>query len=199
MPTFVQRLRESTHDVHAQQEQDLAFLSSLETREAYTGVLAAFLGLHQPLEAGLADADWTAFPPPGASRAAAIRSDLAELGWSAADIAAAPMCPDLPAVDGLPAAIGVRYVLDGSALGGLLIARWISDRLELPPGFAQSFFGGRGRDPRRDFRGFLTAADASGLTPAAEQRAVDAALETFAVFTDWLGEHAAVHTAGGAR
>src|SRR5260370_12704786 len=105
MTTIVERLGAATKEVHAQQERDLAFMLSIDSPEAYTTVLAAFLGLHDPIELRLASIDWCGFPPSGQSRPAALRADLAHLGWTSAQVRQVPPCAALPPVDGLPAPI----------------------------------------------------------------------------------------------
>src|SRR5260370_25009716 len=139
MTTIVEQLGAATKEVHAQQERELAFMVSIDSPEAYATVLAAFLGLHDPIELRLASIDWSGFPPSGQSRPAALRADLADLGWTSAQIDAVPLCTDLPTVDGLPAAIGVRYLVDGSALRGRIIGRRPAARLWVTPPLAPRF------------------------------------------------------------
>src|SRR5258708_32487212 len=106
MTTIVERLRAATKEVHAEQERQLAFMLGIDSPEAYATVLAGFLGLHDPIESLLAPVDWSGFPPSGQSRPAALRADLADLGWTSAQIDAVPLCTDLPPVDGRPPALG---------------------------------------------------------------------------------------------
>ncbi len=88
-------------------------------------------------------------------------------GFAAADIAwlhdvageSAP-APDASAVDGLPLdslpqVLGSVYVIEGSALGGRVIAPQLKARLDLAPGCGASYFHGFGSatgDLWRDFR-----------------------------------------------
>src|SRR5260370_28006108 len=102
MTTIVERLGAATKEVHAQQERDLAFMLSIDSPEAYTTVLAAFLGLHDPIELRLASIDWCGFPPSGQSRPAAFRADLADLGGTSAQIDAVPQFTGPPPDDSLP-------------------------------------------------------------------------------------------------
>ncbi len=86
--------------------------------------------------------------------------------------------------------------MEGSALGGRIIGRLTATRLGFTPPFALRFLSSHGADPRRRFRAFAESAAAVGLTPEGEQRAIDAALETFAGFTGWLGVRAVFATTG---
>src|SRR5260370_1456134 len=83
MTTIVERLGAATKEVHAQQERDLAFMLSIDSPEAYTTVLAAFLGLHDPIELRLASIDWCGLTPEGEQRAidAALETFAAFTGW----------------------------------------------------------------------------------------------------------------------
>lgn len=86
--------------------------------------------------------------------------------------------------------------MEGSALGGRIIGRLTAARLGFTPPFALRFLSSRGADPRRRLRAFAESAEAVGLAPEDEQRAIDAALETFAAFTAWLGVRAVFATTG---
>jgi heme oxygenase len=116
-------VREVTRDAHARLESslDLAVWDTSYHRR-WTSLL---LGLHEPLEAVL-DFWWQDVPAmpmvwEPRRRSALLLADLRALGLSEADLHALPRC-SVPRPDGLPEVLGQLYVLDGSALGGAVIA-----------------------------------------------------------------------------
>lgn len=83
------------------------------------------------------------------------------------------------AYPGRAEALGAAYVLEGSMLGGVVIARMAERRLGLDPEHGGSFFAGHGRDTARSWTAFCAALD--GLAdPEAEDGAVAGALRTYA-------------------
>jgi heme oxygenase len=112
------------------------------------------------------------------SRLPQLRRDLAVLGVpmqpGAVDLAAALPLPDLAA------AFGSMYVLEGSALGGQLIARGLNARWALGPHNGAAYFTGWGAHTGAqwaDFRRRL--AQEVGPEPAARDSACAAAVRTF--------------------
>ncbi len=80
----------------------------------------------------------------------------------------------------LAATFGSMYVLEGSALGGQVIARQVRDTLDLGPVTGAAYFNGFGQETAArwgDFRGRLEAE--VGVEPRARQEACHAATQTF--------------------
>ncbi|NML15646.1 biliverdin-producing heme oxygenase [Azohydromonas caseinilytica] len=107
-----------------------------------------------------------------------LRRDLGTLGLAASadapDAACAPALPDLPAV------FGSMYVLEGSALGGQLIARALRERWALGPDNGAAYFNGWGARTGAlwaDFRRRLAQEVEAG--GAAQRSACAAAVATF--------------------
>ncbi|MFD9697541.1 biliverdin-producing heme oxygenase [Lentzea sp. NPDC059081] len=167
------RLRTGTRAAHRALEDAVGFAPGHIPLARYEEVLAAFLGVHEPLEKAL-EASITAHGlpwelSPGADRLAA---DLRGLGWSPARIASLPRSAP-PDVEAVPALVGCLYVVEGAKLGGRLIARWAGDA-------PVSFFAADG-DARRRFGEFGALAEA--VVPAGEEAAaVDAATLLFESF-----------------
>lgn len=165
-------LRRQTADAHAEVDR-LFGRFDLTDRGQYAAFLAvhaaALLPLEQWLEtrAGQVIADW-----PARRRAPHLRADLAALGR-----APAPPAASLPFSGGeTPAAIaGLLYVLEGSRLGGRMLARL------LPVGFPRAYL-----DPAEapSWPGFLALLDERLATPAARAEAGRAALAAFACFAE---------------
>ncbi len=119
-------------------------------------------GLLAPLEralAGQARQDPDALDVAGRVRADLALEDLRALDVPEAELVGLPECPDVPAVPDRAAALGVRYVLDGSTLGGRLIARTVVEA-GVPVAATTSLTGREGTGRR--WRETTAAVDAAG-------------------------------------
>lgn len=180
------RLRAATADAHRDLDTSLGVLDRPRERPwdlaHHRRWLELTWGLLAPIEAALAA---HAATDPGtldvASRARAdlVLADLRAIGVHDPDLR---VCPDVPAVADRNAALGVCYVLDGSTLGGRLIARSVVDA-GIPPEATTSLTGREGTGGR--WRETTAAVDAAGL-PAVPAMA-QAALATFRAYRSWLG------------
>lgn len=142
------RLREATRAPHAALEATGPFRALAEgpvDLSLYRATLATLLAILAPLEAAVAGCD---DPWVGGfghrSRVPALRRDLARLGAMPAEgtrlYGSERISPETAA--------GLIYVLEGSRLGGVLIARRLAAILPEPGPSALSFFaGGTGSDP----------------------------------------------------
>jgi heme oxygenase len=93
---------------------------------AYIALLLRLHGFHVPMEAAIASGlHAAAFAPrlSGWRRAALLGDDLRALGASEAAISRAPMLADLGAAPTAAHALGWLYVVEGSTLGGRMLAR----------------------------------------------------------------------------
>ncbi|ANZ40298.1 hypothetical protein BBK82_33985 [Lentzea guizhouensis] len=174
-------LRIETRAAHRALEDELGFLHRLDSPARYAGVLAAFLGFHEPLEKAL-DASIAAHDLPWelAPGAGLLAGDLRGLGWSSARIASLRRA-DPPDVAELPALVGSLYVVEGARLGGRLITRWVGEALGPVP---VSFFASDG-DVRRRLRRFGAVAE-HVLTADQAEAASAAANLHFRIFGEWL-------------
>jgi heme oxygenase len=137
------RLRLGTRDAHARIESVPALARLLApdlTVAEYVAVLRhmhGFLCDFEPaIAAALADHRQAAVLLDG-GRPRALAEDLAWFGASPQPLDAAP-----PALSGPAAALGALYVIEGSGLGGRVIARHLAASLGVAPGTGGSFYGG---------------------------------------------------------
>lgn len=186
--TLSAQLRERTAAAHVAAEAAFALDVRLASREAYTELLVALRGFYRPVEAALVSVDgWEGLTPSvdvaARCRAARLDEDLARLGWDERKPARA-MTP--PALGSLARALGCLYVLEGSALGGRIIAR--QARRALGEDVPVSFFSSAGRvDLGADWRSLQGALDVFGADNApARDAAVAAAKDTFGALGAWL-------------
>lgn len=136
-PELLKRLREGTRSAHRQLDHHplLAPLVRPELAlENYGSALAALLAPHASLEEILADfVDSANFPP----RAHDLAHDLAVLERAPCTLGAA-----VPVFWSPAEKIGALYVIEGSGLGAVVIARQL--RQSLPEGTSMRFFAGSG-------------------------------------------------------
>lgn len=181
-------LRHATAAVHERLHRVPVFAALAEGRldpAAYIGLLGRLYGFHDPFEAAIDQAGPPGLQPAEWRRAHLLRSDMATLGQSDAAIR---RLPRHPVVGGrwTPAhAMGVLYVIEGSTLGGRLLARQL-DRVVPGDGAGRSFLlAGTGMGHVR-WRDFCTALDHCGTDTASRAEMVDAAIETFQCFESWF-------------
>lgn len=183
MSGLPERLRAETHAQHQRIESAFALPRTREEHRRRTEVFFGFveplernvnvtLGEPHPLTAGRAKTGW-------------LRADLRAQGLTDAAIDALPRCPDLPDVSTPAQALGALYVFEGATLGGQIISRHLEQELGYTNGEGYRYFQSYGPDAGRkwqEFRGFLQ----QPAEPAAADRTVAAAGETFSKLQAWL-------------
>lgn len=169
-------LRAATRDQHRAVERELNLPHRISSTADFAVVLAALLAAWLPIERYLASCDWSVLglEPRLGEAVHLLREDLARLdpvGGSPAAVVVA--LSDQPAH-----AVGARYVLLGSAMGGRIIAPLVEQRLG--PGVGSCmFFRRAGLDPGRDWRTFQAAVATVRWSPSDVGAAVHAARHTF--------------------
>lgn len=158
-------LRRATAPQHAQIEQLLRLDQPFDLAR-YTSALQGFeaflRGWEPRLEAALPDALRPWFRD--RRRGALARADLDALGAPANGEAA------LPAIDSVSDALGSLYVMEGSALGGQVIAKQARDQHGLSADHGAAYFSGWGARTAgmwREFQQVLAQQDADGADHAA--------------------------------
>ena len=149
--------------------------------ERFYGFLAAW----EPRAAAVARG--TALAEDVASRAKTHRlvADLRELDLTAKQIAALPLCDALPPLRDVPDLLGQMYVLEGSTLGGAVIARHVERTLGLSGGTGYSYFQSYGLATAARWRSFKqTLVDHSDLIH--DHRIIDSACGAFDALHNWL-------------
>jgi len=169
-PTLLARLREATRASHAQ----LDAAVRITTAADYVRFLQASLAALEILEPVVAQAVPALV---SVERVPAARADLAELHSTVL-----PPQPLAWAPTTASAGLGAAYVLEGSTLGGLVIAA----RVEALGITATRYLRLRGKHTSRRWHAFLEALDVSALhTTDAERGLVcDAACAAFQHYTD---------------
>lgn len=116
--------------------------------------------------------------------------DRAKLRFLARDLALldgsmpVPLCTTPPSLRGLEEAVGAAYVIEGSTLGGRVIARHVEQRFG--PSVPRSFLECYGARSAEQWKSFRVALARFATTREIEERVVAGAKETFRAFTRWL-------------
>ena len=163
------RLRDATKAAHRRLDHHpllAALLRPTLTVQAYGQALAALHGAHGALEAALDGFAPAALFP---RRLPDLQSDLSALGLDPCPLTLQP-----PQTAGDDDRLGMMYVIEGSNLGGVAIARQLASTL--PAGTPRAFFGGAEGAPR--WQRFWTFAQAH-IEPDGFERATLAAREAF--------------------
>ena len=198
--SMVARLRTATRTAHRDIETVPAMVRLLaaDLSEAdYIAVLCRTGAFHRAFEQQAAvllapDAAARVFLDGGRMRALA-----ADLDWFGVPLPAPAPGAALPALTNAAQALGAMYVIEGSDLGGRVIARRLSDTLGLTPQTGCRFYGGHDAAATRDrwqrFCDLLQDAASRSGTAAADMAA--GAVATFRSLEAWLRRTPVAHAA----
>ncbi|MCP3135737.1 biliverdin-producing heme oxygenase [Pyxidicoccus xibeiensis] len=190
--SLLQRLKTETRPHHERTEAAVRLMEPGLTPGDYRRHLEALHGFYVPLEAALAARLEAAEPALRAHerwKVSLLEEDLRALGHDAASLARLPRCEQLPALPGVPEALGCFYVLEGSTLGGQLILRHLRRHFAGVPVGDFAFFRAYGEDVGPMWRAFgeaLTHTAARAASGDFDTRVVKGAQDTFDAFGAWL-------------
>jgi heme oxygenase len=181
---ILQRLREETRAAHDAIERDLEALGAHLSLDRHRLLVARFFGFYAAWEPQVARtlSDDDFFAP--RRKIPLLEQDLEFLGYDREAVQALPRCSDPPAVASLPETLGSLYVLEGSTLGGQVIARRLERSLGLTEGRGYAFFRSYGREVGAMWRAF--GARLGALPSSAGDASVRSAQLTFARLHTWL-------------
>lgn len=186
------RLRAATSAAHERMHAHAGFAAAAAGTinvPDYRRLLARLYGFHRPFEDAVRavldtlriDLDLSVH-----ARSPLILMDLQAFGF---DPEAASTLPrwraSLRLVD-RGSLLGALYVLEGSSLGGMQIARALSGRLGDEMGRGLFFFLGRGEREGAMWRELLVELESLSEDAGAAAQAEDAAVATFLAFEDWM-------------
>lgn len=168
IPSARSRLKAATSSAHDAVDRAFARFD-LSSRDDYVAFLLAHAAAVLPVEAWLdrhagSFADW-----PARRRKTALAADLAQLG-----VALPCPAPVFRTAPGAAATAGILYVMEGSRLGGRVLAR------RLAPGLPQAYLAPAEGAP--SWPALLAAIETVVTDTAGEAEAIAAALDTFAYF-----------------
>jgi heme oxygenase len=183
--SFLVRLRSETRALHASTERRIAPAERLRDVQAYAGFLCVLYPLYASIEGRLATfGEWAALVPPlevaDRRRAHLLIADLSDLGVAEPRGAGAAQ----QGVECFAGAFGALYVIEGSRLGGRLLARQVSAAVGDAAAGALRFLGSDGTDVGHLWHELRTALScfAADSDAATRDAVIAGALETFRCF-----------------
>lgn len=183
----VSRLKAATLEEHRAVEDSLPLMRPDLSRDGYVAVLKRLYGLIAAWEI-LADQRFAGTLREVAlsrHRLPLLRDDLQFFGISPDQRAQ----PQIAIFDGIAELLGAMYVMEGSRLGGQLIARHVSKVLRLEDSRGCSFFNGSGATTGEQWKNFLEILRTQ-IDDCDSDRAILGAKKMFRTFGNWMkGAH----------
>lgn len=96
-----------------------------------------------------------------------------------------PVCANMPNINTHAASLGALYVTEGSTLGGQIITKMISKKLNIPADGGFSFFRSYGDETPVMWEKFKTVINRP-RNENEKSEMMDTAIATFSTFKDWL-------------
>lgn len=184
---LTEELKESTEEIHrASEKKMITALKQIETTTDYIGLLNWLYGFYAPLEE-LISKQLTEDNFPAITkrlRTEYLLWDIQEAGFPAPE---SVRCEQLPVIDSFYSALGALYVLEGSTLGGRIIAGMITRQLDSTKSL--SYFNGYGAETGNMWTSFKDYLN-QPCTPAQRHEIISAAEDTFLTFKNWIDKHA---------
>jgi heme oxygenase len=178
----------TTHErMHAHPGFEAAAAGTIELSD-YRRLLVRLYGFHRPFEdivRSAADVYRIDLDMNARARSPMLLADLQTIGFDPS-AATLPLWPPSLRLVSKGSLLGALYVLEGSALGGVQIARALKDRVGNGLGKALLFFVGRGDRQGAMWREFVEELESLRDDDEEAMRAEDAAIMTFRAFEDWM-------------
>jgi heme oxygenase len=179
-----QQLYAATKPAHRALERSLNLLKKPVTAARIERALKKFLGFHLVWESGFANSEIFTQLMVNRSRGRFAASDLQALGLSHEEIARVPVSEAAAALHrSAEITMGSLYVMEGSTLGGEVIAKALRAEPWVPPQ-GLLYFSPPNRDARSDWNELKTWAEAR-FAPATWDLIEQGAQETFALMNTW--------------
>jgi len=181
-----QDLKENTENIHKEAEKIMVrWLKRIRSQDDYVVFLNWLYGYYAPVEDRIkAQLSGTHFPDMHRrSRADYLLRDMEEAGIP---LPSPEHCPEIPAIDSFGKALGALYVLEGSTLGGRIIATILVRQLGSEK--SVSYFSSYGNETESMWQSFRDFLD-NNATPEISAEALQAANATFITFKNWIEKH----------
>lgn len=158
------------------------------TEDTYKTILKRYYGFFRPLENALRASEFAASVVPDLPahfKSSELTEDLLGFGFTGQEIEQLQFCSSLPPMTTRALLLGVMYVMEGSALGGLMIAKHLAARSFYTPARG-SFFHSDPKGVSSRWKDFLLLLE---TVPASEHpETVTSAIRTFDVLDRWMAE-----------
>lgn len=186
MTNLLEQLKTETLNNHQQLEKNLILrLKGMESSSDYVRILQIFYGYFSALEDQIKNYIGDDQLPDHADRRKTlqIKEDLILLK---AEVPEKATLNDLPEIANEIQAFGALYVIEGSTLGGQIISKMISKKLDMDSDEGLSFFNSYGNDTMPMWAKFKNTLALKASNPAAADELVKSANDTFLKFRHWM-------------
>jgi len=185
----IQKLRQETEAHHRAVEDAVPLMHEGLDKVQYLRCLQQMYGIVAAWEERAIEAapEWMQPTVIARQRKQLLESDLAWFGITELD----DRRPKLPEINSLPRLLGAMYVMEGSTLGGQLIARHVENSLQLTASQGDAFFRGyadRTGSMWKDFCAILTRQVPDDQTDTV----IEAAKAMFEAYGAWMRENSAL-------
>jgi heme oxygenase len=188
------QLKQRTMALHIALETKLAALMSDEiTLDQCAGLQKKFYGFYSPVEQQLvAIRGWDEPELQLQSRLKLplLVEDLASFSVNFKEIAELPLCASLPRLETVAEGLGCLYVLEGSTLGGRIIAGHLKRVLALDETRGCAFFNSYGADVGRMWSRFMSVLANHCENHGGDETILNSACQTFAAMDRWFSDAA---------
>lgn len=178
-------LKEQTKHAHLSLEKKtIAVIKNVKSPKDYEGLLRLFYGYFAPLELQLNKYITNDIVPQYTDRrkSDAIINDIKTISPDADHFATSN---NLPQINDAIDALGVLYVIEGSTMGGTIIAKMLNKQADIQPG-SLSFFNGYGEQNIPMWQSFVKALNEKAANN--EEKVVEAANSTFSKMEEWFDD-----------
>lgn len=179
-----QQLKEQTSAAHHALEKKLiSKIKAVQNHDDYVKLLALMYGFYAAIEERINQYpnEQHAAITNGRRKASLILSDIRHFTSQPS----LSLCEKLPALDSYEKLLGVMYVLEGSTLGGQIIARLLKTQLNSTSDDGFSFFLGYGKETLAMWESFK-ASLLDDFTADEKEQVIRSAEDTFNTFKTWI-------------
>lgn len=175
-------LKEKTKQAHLSLERKtIGHIKKVKTLKDYEGLLRIFYGYFSPLEALINKYITDDIVPSYSERrkSASILRDIETVSPGAVNF---DISKNLPQINDITQALGALYVMEGSTMGGTIIAQMLNKQANIQPQML-TFFNGYGEQNLSMWQSFIKALNEHAAND--EAKIVNAANETFSKMEEW--------------
>lgn len=183
---LTEALKNDTKLAHAELEgRMIPAIKAIDSEAGYYRLLEMMYGFYAPLEESIdAYVNEEKMPGYGQRRKASLLiQDMTVLNQQQVQ-APQQLCTDLPVIENYAQAIGAMYVLEGSTLGGKIIAGMIQKRVAAVDK-ALHFFNGYGEKAMNMWNAFKEQVN-TGIQNDKKVEVIQSANDTFTAFKRWI-------------
>ncbi|MBC7786130.1 MAG: biliverdin-producing heme oxygenase [Methylophilaceae bacterium] len=186
---ILERLKLGTRARHVALESRTVLMDKDLSHTNYHQCLQRFFGYYVPLEKRmLASPAWheIEFLYNNRNKTPQLVQDLCELGFKQHVLDALPRCNRLPELVTAAQLLGCLYVIEGATLGGQIITKHLSARLDITPESGGSFFAGYGHQTGSHWKAFGAGLTAFATQVGSDEEIISSANSTFKTLDYWL-------------